>query len=452
MNVTDNYKKLVEDRRKKLLFATRITFYAVAILMLLLAVLLTVDMIGIKKKITLEAGEPLPSAASLSGYSDARYQYDENEIDVTKVGEYDINIAYGRNNVLKVKLKVEDTTPPVGAVKTVFVHNGSDLLPAPEDFFEEITDASLYEAKFVGTPDIGGLGDYEIKISLKDEYGNEKEYATRLSVIVDTENPSITVPERVVGYVGEGMAYRAGVEIHDNCYGATLKVDDSKVDTSKEGEYIVSYIVTDAAGNKIEAIVPVIIHKIHVTEQMLNERISKIAREQGMTKSLSKEELCKRIYAYVNNPTASAAAARFQYVGFSNDRSRTDWRNEAYLTLQSGQGDCYSYFALAKAFFEYFEIENMDIERTKGLIEGETHFWNMVNVGTNANPRWYYFDATRYAGKFTLGGNNGCLLTLAQLESYKPSSSGYGNNYYAFNSSAYPKAQTDIINEGYRFD
>ena len=76
----------------------------------------------------------------------------------------------------------------------------------------------------------------------------------------------------------------------------------------------------------------------------------------------------------------------------------------------------------------------------------------MVNIGTESEPRWYFFDATRYAGKFSLGGNNGCLLTLDQLKSYVPNASGYGDNNYAFDSGAYPAAQTEIINKNYSWN
>ena len=168
------------------------------------------------------------------------------------------------------------------------------------------------------------------------------------------------------------------------------------------------------------------------------------------SKNLSKEELCKRIYKYINDPGASPDAARFKYIGFSNDTSRTDWRNEAYQTLKSGQGDCYSYFALAKAFFEYFDIQNKDIQRSAGLTS-DTHYWNMVNIGTESNPRWYFFDATRYAGEFTVGGDNGCLLTQAQLDGYRASNSAYDGVYYAYDKAAYPTPQTKIINENYNF-
>ena len=450
MNYNDKYTSLIEGRRRRLLFVMKYTFILAAVVFLVLCAALTADFVGFTKSITVEAGEPLPSAASVCGKADARYYYDEGKTDLSKVGEYKISIAYGKDKYIKLKLRVVDTTAPQGVTKTVYLHHSSTAVPAAADFFEEIHDASLYEARFVNSPSINGIGNYPIEINLCDEHGNEKNYSTTLSVIDDKEPPQIYVPQKIVGYVNEGIAYRKDVEVWDNCFGVTLTVDDSKVDPTKAGEYLVSYIATDAAGNKVEALSVLIIHDIHVTEEMLNEKIGEIARNQGMSKSLSKEELCKRIYDYVNDPEASASGARFQYVGFSNDTSRTDWRKEAYLTIKNGQGDCYSYFALSKAFFEYFEIENLDVERSAGLTS-DTHFWNMVNIGTSKKPSWYFFDATRYAGKFTVGGDNGCLLTEAQLEGYKASSSKYDGVYYAFDKANYPAAQTVIINDKYTF-
>ena len=448
MDTKNIFSDHINEKIKKTIFFIKCTVAVAAVVMTALAVTLIVDLFGVKV-IELEAGEELPSAASFSGHSDAVYVFDEKEIDITKVGEYKIAIKYG-SKVMKVKLKVKDTTAPIGAVKALFLHDGASARPEARDFFEEIIEYSEYTATFASSVKINGLGNYDVEILLRDEHGNEKSYKTALSVIIDTEPPKIYLPQYIVGYVGEGIAYRSGVTVVDNCFGATFEVDDSKVDTKTEGQYPVTYTVTDAAGNSKSAVISVYIHKNHITEEVLNERIAKIAREQGMTKSMSKEELCKRIYKYVNDPGASASAARFEYIGFSNDSTRTDWRYEAYLTLQNGAGDCYSYFAVAKAFFEYFDIENKDVQRSKGLTE-DTHYWNMVNIGTEANPRWYFFDATRYAGRFTVGGNNGCLLTQAQLDGYRASNSAYDGVYYAYDKSAYPTPETEIINKGYSF-
>ena len=448
MDTKNAFAEHINDRIKKTVLLIKCTVAVAAVVMTALAVTLIVDLFG-GKVIELEAGESLPSAAELCGESDAAYVYDDTEIDITKVGEYKIAIKYG-SKTMKVKLKVKDTKAPLGAVKALYLHDGSSARPEAKDFFEEIIEYSEYTASFSGSVSIGGLGSYNVAILLRDEHGNERKYETTLSVIVDTEPPRLELPESIVGYVGEGIAYRSGVVVRDNCFGATFEVDDSKVNTKVAGIYPVTYTAIDAAGNKISKVISAYIHEKHVTQEELNGIIEKIARAQGMSKSMSKEELCKRIYEYVNHPSASASAARFEYIGFSNDSTRSDWRYEAYLTIKNGAGDCYSYFAVAKAFFEYFGIENRDIQRKKGLTS-DTHYWNMVNIGTEANPRWYFFDATRYAGRFTVGGDNGCLLTQAQLDGYKASNSAYDGVYYAFDKSAYPTPQTEIINKNYNF-
>lgn len=450
MSVIEKYEKKVDGYRKTTAFLIKYTFFLLAIVLFALAVALVVDLFGGGKVIRLEAGEGLPPATEIMGRADAEYSYDVNSVDITEVGDHEIYILYGTGKKQKVTVKVRDTKAPMGNVKQLSAHNGA-ALPGAEDFFDEISEASSYTAKFVSEPNITGLGTYGLSIVLEDEHGNKRTYDTTLSVINDTEKPRIEVDGEIVGYIGEGIAYRSSVRVVDNCFGARLEVDSSGVNTEKEGTYTVTYTATDAAGNKATAIVPVHIKGIRVTKEMLDALIAEIAADEGMKSTMSKEELCKRIYAYVNCPTANANEARYKYVGFSNDKSRSDWRLEAYLTLQNGQGDCYSYFALSKAFFEYFGIENMDIEREKGHTS-DTHFWNLVNIGGQTNPRWYYFDATRYAGRFTLGGNNGCLMTKAQLDSYKATSSKYDGVYYIHDTSALPSVKTEIINENYSWN
>ena len=83
------------------------------------------------------------------------------------------------------------------------------------------------------------------------------------------------------------------------------------------------------------------------------ERIGELASTLGITKSMSKEDQVKKIFAYVNSPTLSKNEANIVFTNESNT-DRSDWMREAYLTLQKGSGDCYSYFAVSKAFFEYF--------------------------------------------------------------------------------------------------
>ncbi len=452
MNISQVYIDAVAKRRKTVALVAKCTFVAVAFALLALAIVLFID-IGktYNAHITLEAGESLPDAESVCGREGARYDYDENEIDITVPGEYKIYIVYGNNKRVKVKLSVVDTTPPRGAVKMLSMHRGGTAIPEAKDFFDSITDATEVSARF-SAPLPTELGEHQIKIKLTDAAGNSQNYSTTLFVIIDDEKPVfVSLPEAVYGYVGQGISYKDGVEYSDNCFGVRLEIDSESVNTKEAGTYGVIYRLVDAAGNTVTAAVDVIIQDMPVDSDSLNAKIGEIATQLGMNKSMSKEVLCQRIYGYVNDPKAGKDDARFTYVGSSNDPTRSDWRREAWLGLQNGQGDCYTYFAISKAFFEYFGIENKDIERTAGAVSGETHFWSMVNIGTSASPRWYFFDATRYAGEFTVGGDNGCLLTRAQLDSYESGSGivGYGVKYYKYNESAYPTPSSTVINTNY---
>ncbi len=446
MNLTQEYIDTVRRNRERTVVLARLTFFVVTAVMLMLAIALIVNAFGARHTLRLEAGEELPTAEEISGKKNADFDFGEEEIDFSEVGDYTFHIIYGNSKRMKIKVKVRDTEAPKGNINRLYLHNGSSAMPKAEDFFDEISEASDYTASFKNVPTLSGNGDYPITVVLADEHGNKREYETVLSVINDTEAPRILWDSKtVVGYIGEGISYKNAVTVTDNCFGVKLEWDSSGVDMTKEGNYTVSYRATDAAGNKVSAIIPVVIYSMQITDDKLNARIGELASQLGMSKSLSKEELCRLIYGYVNDPTATASTANFTYVGHSNDKSRADWRREAWLTLDNGQGDCYSYFALSKAFFEYFGIENKDIERTKGLTS-DTHFWSMVKV----DGGWYFFDATRYAGKFTLGGDNGCLLTYAQLKAYKLSAASaqrYGDNYYAFDEASYPTAATKIIND-----
>ena len=118
---------------------------------------------------------------------------------------------------------------------------------------------------------------------------------------------------------------------------------------------------------------------------------------------------------------------------------------EAYLALQNGSGDCYSYFAVSKAFFEYFGIENLDIERSKGVTtQSGTHFWSMVNIGTEKAPQWYYYDATRLAKPHRTG--SGCLFTEEQLNDYN---TNINKGFLTFDHTGYPETSAKTINAGY---
>ena len=103
----------------------------------------------------------------------------------------------------------------------------------------------------------------------------------------------------------------------------------------------------------------------------------------------------------------------------------------------TGSGDCFNYFAAAIAFCRRLGIDYREIERTPGAADG-THFWIMVNIGTNEEPRWYHFDCTHLRASYS---HSGCLLTDKQIKAFNRFRAGF----YAYDSSKYPATDKTII-------
>jgi hypothetical protein len=108
--------------------------------------------------------------------------------------------------------------------------------------------------------------------------------------------------------------------------------------------------------------------------------------------------------------------------------------------FSSGTGDCYSYFAASKAFFERLGIENIDMKRAEGGAPGN-HYWNLVNIGTKDAPKWYHYDANPISGQYSVSG---CLLTDAQVAAYD---AWCGQGYRKYDASKVPASATETITD-----
>ena len=251
-------------------------------------------------------------------------------------------------------------------------------------------------------------------------------------------------------FAGETVSFRDKVRASDNGGTVTLSFE-SYVNVNVPGTYSVVYTATDEAGNSSKLTVSVVVTKKDYTYDMLMSRIESLAKRLGITESMSKRDQIFAIYDYVNSPGKSAGNANIVFTDESNvpnikrENWQNDWIEEAIRTIDSGEGDCYSYYSVSKAFFEYFGIENLGIKRDESQSNmSGTHFWLMVNIGSGNADAWYFYDATRLGGKYKDKTNNGCLRTYAEIMEYRPSkASDYG--FYAFDKSGYPQTATTPI-------
>ena len=117
------------------------------------------------------------------------------------------------------------------------------------------------------------------------------------------------------------------------------------------------------------------------------------------------EDKLRAVYDYVQTT-----------ISYVNHSDKTDWVGEAYNGLfVTGTGDCFTYFAAAKAFLIHLDIQFIELQRAPGLTE-ETHFWMLVNIGDTPGVRtWYHYDATRLRAEYN---HSGCLLTDQQALAY----------------------------------
>ena len=106
----------------------------------------------------------------------------------------------------------------------------------------------------VSTVDTSKSGEYTVTYSSSDTSGNKSEDVVRKVTVVDTTAPVINLVGLAEVSVTEGSTYNelgaTATDIVDGDLSANITLGGDTIDTSAEGEYSVTYNVTDAAGNK----------------------------------------------------------------------------------------------------------------------------------------------------------------------------------------------------------
>lgn len=293
-----------------------------------------------------------------------------------------------------------------------------------------VTDASAITgidgSEFAGGFDVATLktvGKHSVSVTVD---GKAKKYTVE---VIDTTAPVIEVGEIRVN-IGDGIAWKKQATVTDNSDGKIdIKVDSSAVNTSAEGTYTVTYTATDESGNSSTATATVVVGTKEVTEDMLYAEIDK-AIAQIIKPEMNTEAKVRAIYAYVQDS-----------INYASTPKTDDFVYAAYMSLfSSGTGDCYSYFAASKAFFERLGIENIDMKRAEGGAVGE-HYWNLVNIGTKDAPKWYHYDANPISGQYSVSG---CLLTDAQVAAYD---AWRGEGYRKYDKTGIPASAGEIITD-----
>lgn len=241
----------------------------------------------------------------------------------------------------------------------------------------------------------------------------------------DTTPPELSGVKDIEILAGEGISYRTGVRAYDDRDGEiTFSVDSSAVDPNTPGVYTVIYSATDRAGNRTEKRATVTVRsRSRVSEEELWMAVDPKITGWGL-QGESAEDVCDILYWHIK-----------QMITYVSESDKGDWLGEAWRGLTEGEGDCFTYYAVTRAFFERLGIPYLTVQRTPGARE-TTHYWTMVNVGTESAPRWYHFDVCPHPAEHSLSI---VLMTDADLAAYNQRL----ENYYAYDKSAYPSTPAE---------
>ncbi|HCT93097.1 MAG TPA: hypothetical protein DF613_17185 [Lachnospiraceae bacterium] len=177
-----------------------------------------------------------------------------------------------------------------------------------------------------------------------------------------------------------------------------LTVDTSKVNFKKTGNYRITYKAKDKAGNVAK-------EKAYIGVRVPNtlDKMSADVLDSIIKPSWSDKQKAVAIYNFTR-----------RHMSYSGTSDKTNWEKEARRGLNYGTGDCFTYYATARALLTRAGIPNIEVNRVRGV---GRHWWNMAYVAGG----FYHYDVCPRGrgGKF-------CLVTDDQLKSY---SRTHGNSH-----------------------
>lgn len=333
------------------------------------------------------------------------------------------------SNLFNVKLNgeevtfavlVSDTVAPTAVVKPIESFACYPL--EAEDFVSEIVDATKVEVSFVNEPDFKLQGTQDVEILLRDLGGNETRLSTTLTLHPDTEAPVIYNVKDRFAYVGGNVFYLEDIWVEDNADSdVQIEVKKPSVNPYKEGQYAVTYIARDKAGNESTKSCNFIFIPQKVSDEKL-EALRDEVYDKIFKEGMSIAQKARAIFDYV-----------FNNLAYVNSSDKSDWKSEAYRGLTQGRGDCFTFYSTSYFLLSGIDCELMSVSRLGGATE---HYWCYVNLGNG----WYHFDPCNVG---TGAGGYGFMRTSQEILTRGP-------YYWRFDESMLPQsasepfAQTDL--------
>lgn len=324
-----------------------------------------------------ELGETVEASDFLKDESKEAQFTPETIFSTDVAGQYKVGIASSPFKY-ECTLQVQDSVAPELTVQPLT--RTREEIPEAKEFVESVSDLSndvnIYYAESVS---FDNYGDIPIKIAAEDPSGNRTVAETVLHLVeeYDITPPIIEGQLDKIVYVGQSVSFKTGVVVTDNVdTGIEIQVDSSHVNLDVPGEYPIIYTASDSMGNMDLAEGTITVIEVTYSEDEVNELADAVLTDI-IKPDMSDHDKAHAIYVWIQGN-----------IGYSESDDHGDWLKGAYDGLKNRHGDCYNYFAVAKALLTRAGIKNEDIE----IIPTATrhHYWNVIDCGEG----WRHFDTT----------------------------------------------------------
>ena len=324
---------------------------------------------------------------------DARFMTDISGIDTTEPAIYKLVVAYGGSSESEVILKIEDRTGPSGEAVPVTLYCNWKMPEASECVAHLYDLSGIASVKYRdGTPKFTEGGTFDVPVEVTDVYGNTTVINVPFTMIDDHTAPVIRgIRDLEVGEDPHDLDLYSGVwALDDYDKEPVIKVDDSNVNYAQEGEYEITYMAIDKAGNirtekvKIKVVFPSEEtgggYEVFYFDGKNTGDPYPLANEilAGLWRS-SEVETARAIFTWVHSN-----------IYYKTVRGYMSYEDAAFTGFSKRCGDCYVYFSCAKMLLDCAGIPNMMVTRSPSY--GNGHFWNLVFL----EGAWYHCDATMF--------------------------------------------------------
>ena len=210
-----------------------------------------------------------------------------------------------------------------------------------------------------------------------DTTGEETEETQQTNATAESAPPVIYGVMPIVVYQGHSVAYKSGIRVEDDTdTDPTLEVDNSEVDLSTPGKYLLSYVARDKDGNVTREFTTVTV--LEGEDTISDEEIYALADsiiDSIITDDMTDEMKCLKVYEYLH---------AINYVDVVHSE---DWMQNAYWMLQRRAGDCFCYYSAARLLLNRLGFDVMEVRNNNNFV----HYWCLVSI--DGGNSWWHFDA-----------------------------------------------------------